>query len=183
MQILIRRLFTGATCLLLALGGMVASAGPASAQATETTEVLESGETLVTSTLITNNGNDTIVTETLISADGCRATITTTTTSVVSNSAPVIPFEEYEGRGGSAPASRPTLITDVTTTEEERSCSPPLTLDDPGDPADPDEVLGEVVLATTGSDIDVPIAVGAGLIGVGGLLVAAAAKRRHKATD
>ena len=45
-------------------------------------------------------------------------------------------------------------------------------------PADcPEEVLG---LAITGSNVNMPIAVGGSLIGAGGLLVAAARKRRNE---
>jgi hypothetical protein len=45
-------------------------------------------------------------------------------------------------------------------------------------PADcPDEVLG---LAITGSNVNTPVAVGASMIGVGGLLAAAARKRRDE---
>ena len=40
-----------------------------------------------------------------------------------------------------------------------------------------DEVLG---LAITGSNVNMPVAVGASLIGAGGLLVAAARKRRNE---
>ena len=45
-------------------------------------------------------------------------------------------------------------------------------------PADcPEEVLG---LAITGSNVNMPVAVGGSLIGAGGLLVAAARKRRNE---
>ena len=53
-------------------------------------------------------------------------------------------------------------------------CSPPLT------DAVPDEVLG---LAITGSNVNMPVAVGATLIGVGGILVAAGRKRRNEAPE
>ena len=49
------------------------------------------------------------------------------------------------------------------------------------DPEDPDEVLAEVVtMAVTGSNIDLPVAVGLSLIGAGGLALMAARKREDK---
>ena len=53
-------------------------------------------------------------------------------------------------------------------------CTPPLTL--------PEEVSGKVVaiIAVGGSNVDLPVALGASLIGVGGLFVAAARKRRNE---
>lgn len=150
----------------------------ASAQQTETTEVLDSGQTLVVTTLITDGGDRTVVTERLIAADGCSAQITTTTTTLVTATEPVIPAEEYEGSSGAAPVVRPALVTDVSESTVELPCEDPTATDDP-----PDEVLGEVILAVTGSDIDVPIAIGAALIGSGGLLVVASKRRRSRDAD
>lgn len=150
----------------------------ASAQSTQTTELLDTGETLVTTTLIT--ASQTIVTETVTSADGCTQDITTTTTTLVTDADPVVPTDEYETRTGTESVVRPSQIVTVTTAQNLLPCDEDEVL---GITVEPDEVLGEVVLATTGSNIDMPLAVGAGLIGMGGLLVVASKRRRSSADD
>lgn len=174
MQKVASRLALATSCLLLAVGAVLAPA--ASAQLTETNEVLDGGERLVTTTLITDGGDVTVVTERLIAADGCSEEITTTTTTLVGGGEPVIPGGEYESRDNVVPLTPSTLVTDVTEQTIETPCDPPSA-------TPPDEVLGEVILAVTGSDIDVPIAVGAALIGSGGLLVVASKRRRSRNTD
>ena len=157
-----RKMCTAVLCAGLSL--MLFAVPSASAQLTETSEVLDSGETRVVQTLITDGGNTTVTVERIIAAE----VATTTTEALLGDVLPVAPTEEYENRQGTASVTRPILETTVTTEENALACSP----------SDDDEVLGEVVLALTGSNVDLPIAIGAGLIGVGGLLVAATKKRR-----
>ena len=169
-----RRTVWAAGLVFLVLGALAAPT--ASAQSTETLEVLESGETLIVNTLITDGGNLKVITETLVAVDGCSEKVTITTETLVTDTIPVVPTQEYESRSESlAPVVRPTLTTTVTEEERERDCDEPI--------LEGDEVLGEVILAVTGSDIDTPIAAGAVLIATGGLLVAASKRRRSSQAE
>jgi hypothetical protein len=113
---------------------------------------------------------------TVVSADGCSETTTTTTT--VSTFIGQDPeTETYEEQP--PPSYEITGVTTESVTTDLPCVEPPedevlgVTLVN-----DEDEVLG-VTLVRTGSDVDKPIALGAMLIGVGGIFVATSKKRRN----
>ncbi len=142
-----------------------------SAQLTETSELLDSGETLKTETLVTLGGKRIVVTETLIAADGCTGNVTTTIEELEAGVDPLIPVEEYDDvttfRAG---VGTDVLVTTVTEEAIELVCNPPL---------NPEEVLGisqTPGLAVTGSNVNGPVAAGAVMIGLGGLFVAISKK-------
>ena len=123
---------------------------------------------------------------TVVSADGCSETTTTTTT--VSTFIGQDPeTETYEEQP--PPSYQITGVTTESVTTDLPCVEPPVAeppvVEPPEDEVlgvtlvnDEDEVLG-VTLVRTGSDVDKPIALGAMLIGVGGIFVATSKKRRN----
>jgi hypothetical protein len=123
---------------------------------------------------------------TVVSADGCSETTTTTTT--VSTFIGQDPeTETYEEQP--PPSYEITGVTTESVTTDLPCVEPPVAeppvVEPPEDEVlgvtlvnDEDEVLG-VTLVRTGSDVDKPIALGAMLIGVGGIFVATSKKRRN----
>ena len=123
---------------------------------------------------------------TVVSADGCSETTTTTTT--VSTFIGQDPeTETYEEQP--PPSYQITGVTTESVTTDLPCGEPPVptppVVEPPEDEVlgvtlvyDEDEVLG-VTLVRTGSDVDKPIALGAMLIGVGGIFVATSKKRRN----
>ena len=111
---------------------------------------------------------------TVVSADGCSETTTTTTT--VSTFIGQDPeTETYEEQP--PPSYQITGVTTESVTTDLPCGEPPVPTPPVVEPPE-DEVLG-VTLVRTGSDVDKPIALGAMLIGVGGIFVATSKKRRN----
>ena len=110
----------------------------------------------------------------VVSADGCSETTTTTTT--VSTFIGQDPeTETYEEQP--PPSYQITGVTTESVTTDLPCGEPPVPTPPVVEPPE-DEVLG-VTLVRTGSDVDKPIALGAMLIGVGGIFVATSKKRRN----